>query len=167
MLALYSPPELISFYHRKVIFFDVSSSTILKKILIKDAEDFSYPSHRPHHSRDEREQLAGEGQHLCAEAVCDRWIYAWPSVLSPHHLSAEPERSDVVHDLLAFLAEQMIELNKQRPEAGAGAGPVQMADSGGKVRSPSPRSLPRKSSMASWLATRPGHCASRRGAICG
>jgi Alw26I/Eco31I/Esp3I family type II restriction m6 adenine DNA methyltransferase len=31
-----------------------------------------------------------------------------------HHLYAKPERSDVVHDLLAFLAEQMIEMSKKR-----------------------------------------------------
>ncbi len=31
-----------------------------------------------------------------------------------HHLDAKPERSDVVHDLLAFLAEQMIEMNKKK-----------------------------------------------------
>ncbi len=29
-----------------------------------------------------------------------------------HHLTREPEESDVVHDLLAYLAEQMLELNK-------------------------------------------------------
>ena len=33
-----------------------------------------------------------------------------------HHLSADPERSDVVHDLLAFLAEGMIEMNKAKGE---------------------------------------------------
>ena len=31
-----------------------------------------------------------------------------------HHLDAEPERSDIVHDLLAFLAEQMVEMNKTK-----------------------------------------------------
>jgi restriction endonuclease TaqI-like protein len=31
-----------------------------------------------------------------------------------HHLSKEPEESDVVHDLLAFLAEEMIRLNKEK-----------------------------------------------------
>ena len=31
-----------------------------------------------------------------------------------HHLAADPERSDIVHDLLAFLAEQMIEMNKAK-----------------------------------------------------
>src|SRR6266567_4572049 len=34
-----------------------------------------------------------------------------------HHLSQEPEESDVVHDLLAFLAEEMIRLNKEKREA--------------------------------------------------
>jgi hypothetical protein len=33
-----------------------------------------------------------------------------------HHLTAEQERSDVVHDLLAFLAEQMLEMNKAKGE---------------------------------------------------
>ncbi|MBI1928901.1 N-6 DNA methylase [Candidatus Poribacteria bacterium] len=32
------------------------------------------------------------------------------------HLNAEPERSDVVHDLLAFLAEKMIEMHKAKGE---------------------------------------------------
>jgi len=34
-----------------------------------------------------------------------------------HHLSKEPEQSDVVHDLLAFLAEEMIRLNKEKRAA--------------------------------------------------
>ena len=33
-----------------------------------------------------------------------------------HHLTADPERSDVVHDLLAFLAEEMVGLNKAKGE---------------------------------------------------
>ena len=33
-----------------------------------------------------------------------------------HHLTADPERSDVAHDLLAFLAEQMVEMNKEKGE---------------------------------------------------
>ncbi len=34
-----------------------------------------------------------------------------------HHLAREPEESDVVHDLLAMLAEQMIHLNKEKRAA--------------------------------------------------
>ena len=33
-----------------------------------------------------------------------------------HHLTADPERSDIVHDLLAFLAEEMVEMNKTKGE---------------------------------------------------
>ena len=33
-----------------------------------------------------------------------------------HHLAANSERSDIVHDLLAFLAEQMVEMNKAKGE---------------------------------------------------
>ena len=33
-----------------------------------------------------------------------------------HHLTADPERSDIVHDLLASLAEQMVEMNKAKGE---------------------------------------------------
>ncbi len=31
-----------------------------------------------------------------------------------HHLAQQPEQSDVIHDLLAFLAEEMIRLNKEK-----------------------------------------------------
>ena len=31
-----------------------------------------------------------------------------------HHLSQQPEEADVIHDLLAYLAEQMLELNQQK-----------------------------------------------------
>ena len=31
-----------------------------------------------------------------------------------HHLNQQPEEADVIHDLLAYLAEQMLELNKQK-----------------------------------------------------
>nr|WP_315889719.1 hypothetical protein [Kovacikia minuta] len=31
-----------------------------------------------------------------------------------HHLSQDPEEADVIHDLLAYLAQQMIDLNKQK-----------------------------------------------------
>src|SRR6266700_362541 len=34
-----------------------------------------------------------------------------------HHLSKEPEELDVVHDLLAFLAQEMIRLNKEKHTA--------------------------------------------------
>ena len=33
-----------------------------------------------------------------------------------HHLTADPERADLVHDLLAFLAEQMVEMNRAKGE---------------------------------------------------
>ena len=33
-----------------------------------------------------------------------------------HHLAADPERSDIVHDLLAFFAERMIEMNRTKGE---------------------------------------------------
>ena len=34
-----------------------------------------------------------------------------------HHLTQDPQESDVVHDLLAFLAEEMIRLNKEKRAA--------------------------------------------------
>jgi len=34
-----------------------------------------------------------------------------------HHLAQQPEQSDVVHDLLAYLAEEMIRLNKEKRAA--------------------------------------------------
>src|SRR2546423_3825720 len=40
-----------------------------------------------------------------------------PSKQVDHHLGKAPEESDVVHDLLAFLAEEMIRLNKEKRAA--------------------------------------------------
>ncbi len=37
-----------------------------------------------------------------------------------HHLSQQPEEADVIHDFLAYLAEQMIELNKQKQSEAKG-----------------------------------------------
>ena len=33
-----------------------------------------------------------------------------------HQLNADPERADIIHDLLAFLAEEMVEMNKAKGE---------------------------------------------------
>jgi len=60
---------------------------------------------------DERQRYAGKGQQLC-EQFCAKNNYAPVRRFVAHHL--EGERSDVVHDLLAFLAEQMIAMHKQK-----------------------------------------------------
>ena len=42
----------------------------------------------------------------------------WDCVLGfvKHHLTADPERADIIHDLLAFLAEGMVEMNRAKGE---------------------------------------------------
>lgn len=42
------------------------------------------------------------------------------AVFAQSQLSAQPERADVVHDILAFLAGEMIDLNKSKQEEGKG-----------------------------------------------
>ncbi len=79
---------------------------------------------------DERERLAGEGQNPGGGGGLDRGLRPAPSALSPHQLAAEPERSDVVHDLLAHLAEQMIDLNKQRQKLERALDPFKWLDRG-------------------------------------
>jgi hypothetical protein len=62
---------------------------------------------------DERTWLLKEGKQLyeccLSEGDNDRMLG-----FVEHQLAQTPERSDVVHDLLAFLAEQMIEMNKEK-----------------------------------------------------
>lgn len=61
----------------------------------------------------ERKQLAEKGQRLygtCLAKSDQECIIGFVE----HQLSQEPERADVVHDLLAYLAEQMIDLHKER-----------------------------------------------------
>lgn len=64
-------------------------------------------------SKKERNKFLKEGKMLyesCMKKGDDKFVTEFVE----HHLSAKPERSDVVHDLLAFFAEQMIEMNKEK-----------------------------------------------------
>jgi hypothetical protein len=80
---------------------------------------------------EERKRLVGEGKGLAAETVNelvtnkrmgDRgFVYSFAEFVDSSlgrwldaRLTADPEQSDVVHDLLAHLAEQMIEMNKEK-----------------------------------------------------
>jgi hypothetical protein len=73
---------------------------------------------------DERERLCAKGQALYAR-FCQKDDYACVLGFVEHHLPCLPdgtpdaanEHGDVVHDLLAYLAEQMIDLNKRRQAA--------------------------------------------------
>jgi len=61
----------------------------------------------------ERKKLLEKGKSLyeeCMKKEDDKYVIEFVE----HHLSANPERSDVVHDFLAFLAEQMFEMNKEK-----------------------------------------------------
>jgi hypothetical protein len=70
---------------------------------------------------DERARLAEEGRRLYQSRLpaVDRGLKGFERVLGfvEQQLSQEPERADVVHDLLAYLAEQMIEMNKRKQAA--------------------------------------------------
>ncbi len=64
---------------------------------------------------DERARLREKGRTLyerCMEEGSTDCVLGFVE----HHLAADPERSDVVHDLLAFLAEEMIEMNQAKGE---------------------------------------------------
>ena len=80
---------------------------------------------------EKRERLVGEGKELAADTVNelvtnkrmgDRgFVYSFAEFVDSSlcrwldaRLTADPEQSDVVHDLLAHLAEQMITMNKEK-----------------------------------------------------
>jgi hypothetical protein len=101
-------------------------------VLIKDARTFPIRRIEFTTPTDERKRFAGEAKAEAEEAVqalstsgvvgssspLDRAVLlsaASPALkLVEEQLAAQPEQSDVVHDLLAHLAEQMIEMNKEK-----------------------------------------------------
>ncbi len=103
--------RLMSYYHRRV-FLDIALQRF-QKILIKDARrlpirriSFTTPA-------ETRAALAAEAQGLAAAAVTTGDFAAVLAFVAAQ-LAAQPERSDVIHDLLVGLAEQMIAMNKQK-----------------------------------------------------
>jgi hypothetical protein len=64
-------------------------------------------------SSDERERLVDESQNLY-ERCTTKGDQAHVTGFVKNQLGQEPERSDVVHDLLAYLAQQMTDLHKER-----------------------------------------------------
>ena len=112
ILAIFNS-RLMSFYHRQV-FLDVALQRF-QKILIKDAK--TLPIRRinfttPTDERDRQLEKAKTPYQSClnkgrADDILD---------FVNDHLTANPERADIVHDLLAYLAAQMIELNKAKGE---------------------------------------------------
>ena len=65
----------------------------------------------------ERARLVTELQQLYAEGKCDEILAGVESCLPKDESGSfitEEEKSDVVHDLLAFLAERMLEMNKEK-----------------------------------------------------
>jgi type I restriction-modification system DNA methylase subunit len=70
---------------------------------------------------DVRARLAEEGRRLYQSRLpaVGRGLKGFERVLGfvEQQLSQEPERADVIHDLLAYLAEQMMEMNKRKQAA--------------------------------------------------
>ena len=103
--------KLMSFYHRQV-FLDVALQRF-QKVLIKDAKTF--PIRRIEFTTPEgsRASLVAKSKQLHQRSASD----GNPDevlVFVAEQLAAKPERADVVHDLLAFLAEQMTALKRKK-----------------------------------------------------
>lgn len=64
-------------------------------------------------SSDDRARYSEKGRRLY-EQFCAKEDFACVLGFVDHELSQQPKRSDVVHDLLSFLAGQMIDMNKQK-----------------------------------------------------
>ena len=82
---------------------DDMNQSYLEKLPIRRI-DFTTPGH-------ERQRYAVEGQRLY-EQFCAKGDFANVRRFVTHHL--EGDRSDVVHDLLTYLAEQMIAMHKEK-----------------------------------------------------
>jgi hypothetical protein len=103
--------KLMAFYHRKV-FLDRALQRF-QKILIKDAKTFPIRQIDFTTTKKRRQTAVKKLISLYEKYQKDGKV---PPLLDQvnHHLNEEPEEADVIHDFLAYLAEQMIELNKQK-----------------------------------------------------
>jgi hypothetical protein len=105
--------KLMSYYHRRV-FLDVALQRF-QKILIKDAKTFPIYRIAFITPENEKEQRVNEGKQLYEGYLSQG--YPEPILeFVKDQLNQTPERADVVHDLLAFLAGQMIALHKTKQE---------------------------------------------------
>ena len=84
-----------------------------QKVLTKDMRRFPIRRIAFTTPAETRAALVDEAREL-AEAAVAAGDFGPALAFVAAQLAAQPERSDVVHDLLAHLAEQMISLNKQR-----------------------------------------------------
>ncbi|WP_199302241.1 Eco57I restriction-modification methylase domain-containing protein [Pseudanabaena cinerea] len=96
--------KLINFWCSDYLVDDMNQS-YLEKLPIREFE-FTTPT-------DRRQQALENAIALYNQYQSDRQITPLLTQVN-HHLSQQPEEADVIHDLLAYLAEQMIELNKQK-----------------------------------------------------
>jgi hypothetical protein len=103
--------KLMSFYHRKV-FLDVALQRF-QKVLIKDAKIFPIRRIEFTTIANERARLMRKGQRLYEQCLAKE-DYACVLGMVEHELAQTPERADVIHDLLGFLAERMIEMNNHK-----------------------------------------------------
>jgi hypothetical protein len=103
--------NLMSFYHRRE-FLDVSLQRF-QKVLIKDAKTFPIRHIEFTTPEKSRASLFAKSKQLYQRSVSDGnpdGVLAFVT----DQLAAKPERADVVHDMLAFLAEQMKGLNREK-----------------------------------------------------
>ena len=102
--ALINSNLLNSYYSSVFTTVDLHRNELLKLPIRKI--EFATPT-------DRRQQSLENAIALYEQYQSDRQITPILNQVN-HHLNQQPEEADVIHDLLAYLAEQMIELNKQK-----------------------------------------------------
>jgi hypothetical protein len=100
---------LISYYHRRV-FLDIALQRF-QKILIKDAKAFPFPRIDFVTPAAQRAMDLSRAKDACAKAIAAKDAKDTLNVVENF---LEAGRTDVVHDLLAALAERMIAMNQQK-----------------------------------------------------
>ena len=109
--------KLISYYHRRA-FLDVALQRF-QKILIKDAKTFPIRRIELSTPAKHRAALLEKAKQLVAEAVAENDAGEVVRFVE-EQLAPQPERADVVHDLLGFLAGEMTRLNSEKLAAAHG-----------------------------------------------
>jgi hypothetical protein len=108
--------KLISYYHRRA-FLDVSIQRF-QKILIKDAKELPIPRITLTTPAEERAALLEQAIALYETVTDDTSRMTHDDLLTfvAACLNNDPEQADVVHDLLAHLAKEMMALHQERQQ---------------------------------------------------
>jgi hypothetical protein len=111
-----APEALLAVFDSKLVDWYITALSTNNSLSAYLVGSIRFPNFKEIPSQEERLYYLEKAKNLYTYCL-DKNDQACVLGFVDHHLSQQPEQSDVVHDLLAFLAEEMIRLNKEKRAA--------------------------------------------------